>query len=487
METTGQCDQIQVSQETSELLVAAGRGDWLTARETKVEAKGKGELQTYWLSVPSPQYISSGPIVGRGEASGKFDLPVVPKESEEKRNRVAEWTVEVLARLLKEMVAGREARSVQPDPRSKIEEMELSYTINKGEKNVIDEVAEYVVLPNYKQCQTITKSAAEISLGDKVMNELRSYVQTIASLYNDNPFHNFDHANHVVMSVSKLLSRIVAPDLDDVTEKNLHDHTYGINSDPLTQFACIFSALIHDVDHSGAPNAQLVKEGAPVAALYKGKSVAEQNSFDLAWELLSERRYKNLREVIYVTVDELKRFRQLVVNSVMATDIVDKDLKKLRNDRWEAVFSDSDSCSKDGSGACAESRRSTILKATIIIEHLIQASDVAHTMQHWHVYRRWNEKFFMECYQAYLDGRADTDPSENWYKGEIGFFDFYIIPLARKLKDCGVFGVSSDEYLAYATQNRKEWKERGEEMVRDMISEVKAKQVRRASQQIDIY
>lgn len=28
-----------------------------------------------------------------------------------------------------------------------------------------------------------------------------------------------------------------------------------------------------------------------------------------------------------------------------------------------------------------------------------------------------------------------------------GFFDFYIIPLAKKLKDCGVFEVSSDEYL----------------------------------------
>jgi hypothetical protein len=30
-------------------------------------------------------------------------------------------------------------------------------------------------------------------------------------------------------------------------------------------------------------------------------------------------------------------------------------------------------------------------------------------------------------------------------EGEIGFFDFYIIPLAKKLKECGVFGVSSDE------------------------------------------
>lgn len=60
------------------------------------------------------------------------------------------------------------------------------------------------------------------------------------------------------MSVVKLLSRIVAPsDLADeevdkkrrgtrVSISVLHDHTYGITSDPLTQFACVLSALIHD-------------------------------------------------------------------------------------------------------------------------------------------------------------------------------------------------------------------------------------------------
>jgi len=73
-----------------------------------------------------------------------------------------------------------------------------------------------------------------------------------------------------------------------------------------------------------------------------------------------------------------------------------------------------------------------------------------------HVYRKWNERFFMECYAAYKSGRAETDPSINWYEGELGFFDFYIIPLAKKLKECGVFGVSSGEYLDYATKNRSE-------------------------------
>ena len=71
-----------------------------------------------------------------------------------------------------------------------------------------------------------------------------------------------------------------------------------------------------------------------------------------------------------------------------------------------------------------------------------------------------NERLFTELYVAYQAGRAKEDPSVNWAKGEIGFFDFYIIPLAKKLKDCGVFGVSSDEYLNYALANRREWESR---------------------------
>ena len=76
--------------------------------------------------------------------------------------------------------------------------------------------------------------------------------------------------------------------------------------------------------------------------------------------------------------------------------------------------------------------------------------------------------------EAYEAGRMGADPANFWYEGkwplmqtmfccvvhgswyshtvvsagEIGFFDNYIIPLAKKLKDCNVFGVSSDECLS---------------------------------------
>ena len=137
----------------------------------------------------------------------------------------------------------------------------------------------------------------------------------------------------------------------------------------------------------------------------------------------------------------------------MATDICDKQLKTLRNKRWEKAFS-GDKVVNDEEGTDA-AMVAINRKATIVLEHLIQASDVAHTMQHWHIYRKWNEAFFEENMRAFKQGRAEKDPSEFWYKGELGFFDFYIIPLAKKLKNCGVFGVSSDEYLNYALSNRK--------------------------------
>jgi hypothetical protein len=144
-------------------------------------------------------------------------------------------------------------------------------------------------------------------------------------------------------------------------------------------------------------------------------------------------------------------------------------LKALRNARWEKAFHPNDANQN-------ESRRDAVnRKATIVIEHLIQASDVSHTMQHWHVFRKWNQRLFEEMYAAYCAGRAAKDPSEFWYEGEIGFFDFYVIPLAKKLKDCGVFGVSCDEFLNYAQKNRDEWESRGKEIVAEMVEAVMAK------------
>ena len=101
--------------------------------------------------------------------------------------------------------------------------------------------------------------------------------------------------------------------------------------------------------------------------------------------------------------------------------------------------------------------------------HCLSNPKHAILLTRYSVYKQWNERFFMECYGAYKAGRADSDPSLNWFKGEIGFFDFYVIPLAKKLESCGVFGVSSHEYLNYAKANREEWVREGEQIVQGYL------------------
>jgi hypothetical protein len=282
-------------------------------------------------------------------------------------------------------------------------------------------------------------------------------------------FRFLQHASHVAMSVSKLLSRIINPSQQGlsgnneskaVSEAAMHDHTFGITSDPLTAFAAFFAALIHDVDHFGVPNNVLTTEKPDLSEKYRATSIAEQNSIDLSWKMFMRKEYKPLRLCLCPTEEDLRRFRQLVVQMTMATDIMDKDIGKQRKERWNKAFS------KQASADAPEHRNG---RATIVIEHLIQASDVSHTMQHWHIYRKWNQNLFFELYHAYKQGRLENDPSPNWYKGELGFFDFYVIPLAKKLDTCGVFGVTSDEFLMYAMANRKEWELKGEQLVQDYL------------------
>jgi len=83
---------------------------------------------------------------------------------------------------------------------------------------------------------------------------------------------------------------------------------------------------------------------------------------------------------------------------------------------------------------CENNRIFSNRRATIVIEHVIQASDIAHCMQHWKVYQKWNKRLYEEMYDAYVSGRSTKDPSDSWYDDELWFFDNYIIPLAKKIK-----------------------------------------------------
>lgn len=68
MESNGQPHKIHVSQATADLLIECGKAHWLTKREDKINAKGKGEMQTYWVMTRS-----ANSVVSSGSSVSDFD------------------------------------------------------------------------------------------------------------------------------------------------------------------------------------------------------------------------------------------------------------------------------------------------------------------------------------------------------------------------------------------------------------------------------
>ncbi|CAJ1957666.1 unnamed protein product [Cylindrotheca closterium] len=513
--TCGQSNRIHMSESMAHLLIDGGKRKWVQRCETKIQTVEKGELQTFWLIRKGQLGMAEGAMETRSNADTNTSveelLGLETSEFEasghlDSQQRWIAWNTETLGQILKKVGALHQ----HLQKRSSIIPRATRATEDGSDKfdMPLEEVQEIIELPAFDKEATkkLRDYGNKMDLPLEVVEQLREYVTHVAGMYENNPFHNFAHASYVVMAVSKYMARIFAASEIDVghdedrylskTHAAIHDHTYGITSDPLTQFACLFAALIHDVDHPGVTNAVLMKENQRLATIYKNRSVAEQNSFDMAWDLFMDRRFDAFRGFLCGTESRLRRFRQLVINCVMATDLGDKELKELRNGRWNKAFlesserttsenisssfeiseADTESSQEKNEKKGAEDRRvGTNRKATIVIEHLIQAADVAHTCQHWTVYRKWNERLFQECYEAYHHGRVDKNPADNWYQGEIGFFDFYIIPLSEKLRDCGVFGQTSDENLNYAKSNRALWVQNGEAIVEEMLAKYKQK------------
>ncbi|CAB9500805.1 Receptor-type guanylate cyclase gcy [Seminavis robusta] len=469
MESNGAKNKIQVSYSTYDELVKQGKEHWLTPRDDLVQAKGKGAMQTYWLVIPdkssrggsttqssSVRSANSGQIPGSvmvGDDDdiccqhGEKEKNISPAEEAEKESRLVEWIVKTLKEELQKLAFTRK--------QVKATTFKAKHPYRR--QSSIEEVSEVLVLSKVPAPNV----DVGMDVGQEVVSELTEYVQAIANMYNDNAFHCFEHACHTTMAASKYLKRLVAP--------RGHEYIQRIKSDRLTTLAILFSTLIHDADHRGVSNNRLIEEDEQIAAKYGNKSPAEQNSLDTAFELLmDDEKFHALKECLFHSNQDLQHFRQVLVNSIVATDIFDAELQKLRKERWEKAFSSSKEYRSSGEDL-------DDLRSSVIIEHIMQASDISHTMQHWNVYRKWNSKLFEEVYSAYIAGRSEQDPSRFWYQGEIGFFDNYVIPLAKKLKESNVFGVSSDECLNWALKNRDEFQACGEEIVSEMIQEVKSK------------
>jgi 3'5'-cyclic nucleotide phosphodiesterase len=172
-----------------------------------------------------------------------------------------------------------------------------------------------------------------------IVAELRTFVEVILKGYNLVPYHNFEHCYHVLISANKLLDLILTS--RSLEEQTSSDCNLRFEEDPLMHLSLLWAALIHDVEHQGVPNAQLMNENSPLAIQYSDQSIAEQRSLFIGFNELLKPAYENLRNVMFPFTfagDGYRRFRLAITNLVLATDISSPERSDIVRKKWKEAF-----------------------------------------------------------------------------------------------------------------------------------------------------
>ncbi|KAL3921226.1 MAG: hypothetical protein SGILL_002858 [Bacillariaceae sp.] len=486
MLTNGKSNRIHLSVETAECLNLAGKAHWISLRSESMQIDGKGNMTTYWvkpkaciatmkrLSVGAAQKSDESVVSASTFNESDWDESSVPGALDDDGTGfqgLVDQNVDILQEHLRAVYARRLVQQ-QVEGLKMVPSWEEDPEIGVS---IIEEAREVVHIPTFDLRLAVNAiDPTRVEIPATVESQLRRFVTSIGSAYRQaNAFHTFEHASHVVRSLDRMLKKLSSASEVMVTgfdgkprsqgdiAKEVDMKTFGIGSDPLVQFSMIFAALVQDVDHMGISNQQLIKESSPIASLYKNRCVSEQNAVDISWWLLMTSDYEDLRLAIYTDTSEMRRFRQCLVNCVIATDVLDRNMKDHRDYNWNKAFV------RKTTFMDMEEKRD--VQATLMMEFLMQAADSGHCLQSFRSYRKWNELLFEEMYQAYHTGRADVNPTTQWYKAELAYFDKLMIPLLIRLKDSGIFGGFGEAYLKNAVENRHAWKERGEIIVREMM------------------
>ncbi|CAB9521249.1 cAMP-specific 3',5'-cyclic phosphodiesterase [Seminavis robusta] len=110
------------------------------------------------------------------------------------------------------------------------------------------------------------------------------------------------------------------------------------------------------------------------------------------------------------------------------------------------------------------------LRASVIMEQILTAADIAHVFQGWHQMEKFSNRLFLELKRAHKDGRG-PHPKAGWFENQIAFLESYNLPLAHRLEDMGIFGPLIGPVFARLVEaNRDQWMVDGQKVTDDIIA-----------------
>lgn len=150
-------------------------------------------MQTYWLRNSNDVTNKKNGSPETSDAGGTEHSSNLEEDDEldiaetTKQERLVAWTVEVLGSLLQQVMS---SRSGTAHPAS----VSLKEQMIGMEKKVLDEFVPIISLKRFDsdELQGRNQGSRPASIGEEATSQLRDYISNVASMYRENPFHNFE-------------------------------------------------------------------------------------------------------------------------------------------------------------------------------------------------------------------------------------------------------------------------------------------------------
>ncbi len=228
------------------------------------------------------------------------------------------------------------------------------------------------------------------------INSFYNCIVEISKKYNNNPYHNFQHA----VTVTHFIYLIIKT-------------TQIINILPKYKlFGLLLSGLVHDIDHPGTDNMFEINKKSILALQYNDNSVLENHHCSTAFYIMQKEDIKLLKNL---NNNEFSELRSTIIECIMATDM--KNHTSLINSYNEQT--------------------NILLNHKLLCKLIIHGSDLCNQLKKYDVYKNGihrlhqemlNQKEKEEKLSIQITKKIDTNNINEIVAGEINFSSKFVKP-----------------------------------------------------------
>ena len=267
-------------------------------------------------------------------------------------------------------------------------------TLHIHESFVLKNIAGYI----FKTFLTIY----ELEINESM---LIKFIDCVCDNYNQNHFHNFQHAVNTLQMTYNL---IVASNI--ITKLK-----------PIIVFAILIAAISHDIDHPGNTNSYEINSVSKYAILYNDISVLENHHCTFTFELLD-----NVGILKSLKGDEFKVFRKTIITGIMGTDMS-------KHNEFLNKFTNFNSGSNE----------LTLDEQYFIASALLHCADLSNTIKKFDISFEWSKRISLEFTEQTIKEELEGLPSLPFMKvhdkltmclNEINFIKNVSIPMWKLVK-----------------------------------------------------